>query len=129
MVLPILNPHTDQTQVQIIGPTIVRPDVLPQNIHGDAEFVVKVQNKVNWSSPPHSLYRELLIYDQARTHHVFVYAEFPKPEHTKLVAILVTLGQEGTLQSAGRKVYCRALRRGGQLIVYLDRLPSQNQLW
>ena len=113
--------------------------VLPTNLHGDADFVVKAQNAFKPALgllPPHMVSDAVMfagdvcIYDQAKSLVIHVDPAKCPEQHAALVRALKQSGRPGALNPCGRKVYLYARRVGPAISVVVEgRLPPQEQRW
>ena len=99
---------------------------LPKNRHGDAEFVVKVQNAMDPDTP-------LAIYDEPKSFWIPLSGNKHPAEHAALMAALMaTPPPPGSLGpwDPRRKIYLFARREGPSLRIIVDgRRPRQKQPW
>ena len=127
---------TSKNKYAIVNGRSVRFDKVPTNIHGDKEFIVKLQAPVGALSSALLLAtadpRPVLeahgigLTDQSRSFMAFV--EVNGAGHKDLVNILVGVGRLGRM-GGGRVAYVSARREGPKLKVFVEGLPDQQQVW
>jgi hypothetical protein len=115
---------------------------MPKNLHGDREFIVKVQNGFDVSMDPFEMIRRanddsvmftrpIAIYDQPKSFWVTVGKAKCPDQHAALVGAIKAFGRMGgKMHPLGRKVYLYARRVGGTLnVTVCKRVPGQDQPW
>jgi hypothetical protein len=120
------------------GHQSVRLDKVPTNIHGDSEFLVKLQAPVGavlasvlantGSGNPRTVLEThgISLTDQSRSFLAIV--EPGSAGHADLVDILLGVGRPGR-SGAGKVAYVYAKREGPKLRLFVEGLPDQQQVW
>ena len=98
----------------------------PHNVHGDGDFLVKVQLPIVHNSATTSkVYAQGMVYDERRSFQAFVDLESEAEVHTPTLARLIAT--EGG--SGGVKAYFNARREGDVLRIFVDRVMPPPGGW
>ena len=98
----------------------------PPNVHGDGDFLVKVQLPIVHNSATTSkVYAQGMVYDERRSFQAFVDLESEAEVHTPTLARLIAT--EGG--SGGVKAYFNARREGDVLRIFVDRVMPPPGGW
>lgn len=114
---------------------------MPKNLHGDREFIVKVQNGFDPSWSPSAMAgsrnsnmdkymfaRPFAIYDQARSFWVSVGKSKSPDQFVSLSRVIKDIGHGQ--HPLGKRAFLFAKRVGGTLHLTISKkLPSQQQSW
>lgn len=118
------DPSHDSAQdgyrmLEMLGDKLITYGKIPGNVHGGAVFVIKLSTGLS----PHSVCREITIYDEPRE---LLFKVYPSvPEFEKLLALIAKKGVPGKFSP---KLYAFAKRETTTSVrIFVDKVPAQVQ--